>query len=383
MAGSELLADAARVELLRARLLAWYGLNKRQLPWRDVGDPYQVWVSEIMLQQTRVEQMRGYFERFVAAFPTLEALAESPEEAVLKAWEGLGYYARARNLQAAAKKVVAELDGQLPRTPEQLGELPGIGPYTAAAVSSIAFDGDHPVLDGNVTRVLCRLLLVEEDPRRSAVKTRLIAAGERLLARGRAGDFNQALMELGARVCTPSRPRCGDCPLAEFCAARRELDDPACLPVKKGRKKRPHYEVTAGLIWKGGRLLIARRPAGGMLGGLWEFPGGKREKGESCADCLRREIREELDFDIEVGDHLVSVDHGYSHFTITLHAFEARWAGGEPRAVGCDDWKWVGPEQLGDYPMPRADRRVLERLGGSPEQGRMFSSLTEEKIRGG
>ena len=335
-----------------------------------------------MLQQTRVEQMRGYFERFVAAFPTLQALAEAPEEAVLKAWEGLGYYARARNLQAAAKKVMAELDGQLPRTPEQLLELPGIGPYTAAAVSSIAFDGDHPVLDGNVTRVLCRLLLVEEDPRRAAVKTRLIAAGERLLARGRAGDFNQAMMELGARVCTPSRPRCGDCPLEEFCAALSELDDPACLPVKGTRKKRPHYEVTAGLIWKEGRLLIARRPAGGMLGGLWEFPGGKREKGESCADCLRREIREELDFDIDVGDHLVSVDHGYSHFTITLHAFEARWAGGEPRAVGCDDWRWVGPEQLGDYAMPRADRRVLERLAGSPEQG-MFSSLTEERIRGG
>ena len=140
--------------------------------------------------------------------------------------------------------------------------------------------------------------------------------------------------------------------------------------------------MAAGLIWKEGRLLIARRPAGGMLGGLWEFPGGKMEKGESCADCLRREIREELDFDIEVGDHLVSVDHGYSHFTITLHAFEASWARGEPRAVGCDDWKWVGPGQLGDFAMPRADRLVLERLAG-PEQGRLFSSLTEERIGSG
>ena len=383
MAESELLADAGQIRRLRARLLAWYGLHKRQLPWRAAADPYQVWVSEIMLQQTRVEQMRGYFERFVAAFPTLESLAEAPEGAVLKAWEGLGYYARARNLQAAARKVMAEFDGQLPQNLEQLLELPGIGPYTAAAVSSIAFDCDHPVLDGNVTRVLCRLLRVEEDPRRAAVRTRLIAAGERLLARGRAGEFNQALMELGARVCTPSRPRCVDCPLAEFCAARRELDDPACLPVKGGRKKRPHYEVAAGLIWKGERLLIARRPAGGMLGGLWEFPGGKREGGESFADCLRREIREELDFDIEVGDHLVSVDHGYSHFTITLHAFEARYANGEPRAVGCDDWRWISPEQLGDYAMPRADRRVLERLAGTPEQGRLFSSLTEERIRSG
>ena len=383
MKNAELLGDARRVGRFRKQLLIWYDDNKRQLPWRDVDDPYQVWISEIMLQQTRVEQMRGYFERFVAAFPTVTALANAAEQDVLKVWEGLGYYARARRLQAAAREISARHDGQLPENYEDLMRLPGIGPYSAAAISSIAFDQDHPVLDGNVTRVLCRILHIEDDPRRAAVKNQLIAACEQLLARGRAGDFNQAMMELGARVCTPARPGCGTCPVMSFCRAQAELDDPAVLPAKPRKRPRPHYEVAAGLIWKGRRLLIAQRPAGAMLGGLWEFPGGKQERGESLAECLRREIREELDIAIDVGDHLVSVDHGYSHFTITLHALEARYVEGKPRAVGCHDWKWVAPRSLGDYPMPRADRLVLERLAQDSGQSRLFPSFTEERLRGG
>ena len=329
-----LLDDQDALSAFRARLLAWYRQNKRQTSWRDSGNPYHVWVSEVMLQQTRVDQMAPYFERFIRAFPTLQALAAASEDQVLKVWEGLGYYARARNMHKAAKRMAFELGGRIPDTYQELIELPGIGQYTAAAVSSIAFDRDHPVLDGNVTRVLCRLLRIEEEPTRAHVKAQLIAAGETLLARGEAGDFNQAMMELGSRVCTPQSPSCPTCPVGDWCRAKAELDDPASLPRKVPKKQRPHYQVAAGLIRKGDELLIAQRPAEGMLGGLWEFPGGKQEPGETLPECLVREIREELGIEIEVGARLTSVDHAYSHFSITLHAFAARYVRGTPRSAG-------------------------------------------------
>ena len=348
------------VRLFRTRLLDWYDTNKRELAWRDSGNPYHVWLSEVMLQQTRVDQMGEYFERFVRRFPTIAALAAASEGEVLKVWEGLGYYARARNLHATARRLVAERGGRLPESMEELMELPGIGHYTAAAISSIAFDRDHPVLDGNVTRVLCRVLRVEDDPGRAATKARLIAAGAQLLLPGRAGDYNQAMMELGARVCTPTNPACGGCPGRTVCRACQELEDPAVLPRKAPKKKRPHYQVAAGVISKGRQLLIAQRPSDGMLGGLWEFPGGKQEQGETLEACLRREVEEELAIEIDVGSHLLSVDHGFTHFSITLHVFAAIWRQGTPQAIGCADWRWVDAGELDDYPFPRADRKVIE-----------------------
>ena len=368
-----LLDNAVQIEIFRSRLLVWYRENRRQLSWRDSGDPYRIWVSEVMLQQTRVEQMGEYFERFVERFPTVGDLAAASEDEVLKAWEGLGYYARARNMHRAAKWIVEEHGGELPDSYEGLLELPGVGQYTAAAVSSIAFDRDHPVLDGNVVRVLCRVLRIEGEPRRSAVKSELIAAGERLLAPGQAGDFNQGMMELGARVCAPQKPRCPSCPVEEFCRARTELEDPALLPVRSPKKKKPHFQVTAGLIWKGNRLLIAQRPFDGMLGGLWEFPGGKQEAGETLQECLKREIREELDVDIEVGEHLASVDHAYSHFSISLHAFAARYSSGDPQAIGCADWRWIDPQELDDFAFPRTDRKIIEQLRRDGRQTELFS----------
>jgi A/G-specific adenine glycosylase len=369
-----LLGDAAAIKCFRDNLLEWYGHNKRELVWRDSDDPYHIWISEIMLQQTRVDQMGVYFERFVGRFPTVGDLAAAAEGEVLKVWEGLGYYARARNMHKAAKYIVAECDGRIPDTYDALIALPGVGPYTAAAVSSIAFDRDHPVLDGNVIRVLSRLLRLEEDPRKASTKATLIGAGEKLLAPGRAGDFNQAVMELGARVCTPAQPQCGGCPVNSLCRARAELDDPTVLPLKAPKKKKPHYQVAAGVIWKGDDLLIAQRPSEGLLGGMWEFPGGKQEEGESLEACLKREIREELDFDIEVGEFLTSVDHGYSHFSITLHAFNAQYGGGQPRALECADWRWIKPEQLDDFAFPRADRKVIEYLRQHVLQLELFST---------
>ena len=369
-----LLDDQAAIEGFRVGLLDWYRQHKRQLSWRDSDNPYHIWISEIMLQQTRVDQMGAYFERFVGAFPTVEKLAAASEDQVLKVWEGLGYYARARNMHKAAVQIAGQLGGRIPDTYAGLIELPGIGEYTAAAVSSIAFDRDHPVLDGNVTRVLCRLLRIEEDPRRTAIKAELIAAGEALLARGEAGDFNQAMMELGARVCTPRNPLCPTCPVGQWCQAQAELDDPSALPYKAPKKQKPHYQVACGVICKGDRLLLAQRPSAGMLGGLWEFPGGKQEEGETLQQCLQREIAEELAIEIEVGARLTSVDHAYSHFSITLHALEACYLRGEPQAIGCADWKWIVPEELDDYALPRADRLIVEFLRQDGRQLGLFDS---------
>jgi len=367
-----LLDDQDALSAFRARLLAWYRQNKRQTSWRDSDNPYHVWVSEVMLQQTRVDQMAPYFDRFIRAFPTLQSLAAASEDQVLKAWEGLGYYARARNMHKAAKRMAFELGGRIPETYQALIELPGIGQYTAAAISSIAFDRDHPVLDGNVTRVLCRLLRIEEEPTRAQVKARLIAAGEALLARGEAGDFNQAMMELGARVCTPQSPCCPTCPVSGWCRAKAELADPTALPRKAPRKPKPHYQVAAGLIRRGDELLIAQRPAEGMLGGLWEFPGGKQEPGETLPECLVREIREELGIKIEVDERLTSVDHAYSHFSITLHAFAARYVCGTPQALGCAAWRWVAPEALDDFALSRADRLIVEFMREHAQHKELF-----------
>lgn len=357
--------DTRQRSAFRRRLLAWYRKHRRDLPWRRRDDPYAVWLSEVMLQQTRVETARGYFERFLERFPTLTDLAVADEEDVLKAWEGLGYYSRARNLHRAARTVVEDHGGALPDTYEGLIGLPGVGPYTAAAVSSIAFDRPHPALDGNVMRVFSRLLRIEADPRRTSTRADMVRTGEALMPRSGAGDLNQALMELGARVCAPAQPRCTDCPVADWCRALAELEDPSVLPMRPVRKQRPHLQVTAGIIRRAGKVLIAKRPPGGMLAGLWEFPGGKQEPGESLADCLRREIHEELEITIDVEEEVASVEHEYTHLSITLHAFAARYRSGRARAVGCSAFEWIDADHLSDFPIPRADHLVLEALGAS------------------
>ncbi|HIG17433.1 MAG TPA: A/G-specific adenine glycosylase [Candidatus Handelsmanbacteria bacterium] len=354
--------DSRQRSAFRRRLLTWYGKNQRDLPWRRTADPYAVWLSEIMLQQTRVETARGYYERFLQRFPTVTDLAVADEADVLKLWEGLGYYSRARNLHRAAQTIVERHDGDLPDSYEGLIRLPGIGPYTAAALSSILFDRPHPALDGNVMRALSRLLRVEEDPRRASVRAEMVRAGEALMPRTGTGDLNQALIELGAKVCTPRQPGCGSCPVANWCRAYNELKDPSVLPVRVPRKKRPHLQVTAGIIRRRGKVLIAQRPAGGMLAGLWEFPGGKQEPGESLVECLRREIGEELGILIDVEEEVACVDHEFTHLSITLHAFSARYRSGRVRAIGCSAFEWIDTDRLQQFAIPRADHRVLEEL---------------------
>ena len=316
-----------------------------------------------MLQQTQVETVIPYFRRFLDRFPALDALAAAPLGDVLKLWEGLGYYARARNLHTAAIKVATEFQGKWPRTVEGLLTLPGIGRYTAGAIASLAFDVDAPVLDGNVIRVLCRVFAIRRDPKATQTRDELWSLAADLLPRGHAGEFNEALMELGATICTPRNPSCDVCPIARSCLAKqRGLQDQ--LPIRTKRAPLPYFEVTAAVIRQNGRLLIAQRPLGGRLGGLWEFPGGKQESGETLLHCLRREIKEELGVRIKVGRPIVSIDHAYTHFKITLHAFECEVVAGKPQKLQVENFKWVRMSELDKYAFPKTDLKIIAALRG-------------------
>lgn len=346
---------------LAARLLDWYGRHARILPWRSRPEPYAVWVSEIMLQQTRVDTVIPYFGRWMVRFPSVTALAAAEEQEVLMLWEGLGYYRRARNLHRAAQMVVENYGGQLPADRQALAQLPGIGPYTAGAIASIAFGLDEPALDGNIRRVLARVYDVTMPARSPESEAFLWNLARETLPAGRAGDYNQALMDLGASVCVPHNPDCANCPVASLCQAYR-LGVQEERPVQIARPSIPHLIVTAAVIWRDSRVLLAQRPSEGLLGGLWEFPGGKLENGEDLPACLRREILEELGAEIEVGKPFGVYRHAYTHFRVTLHAFYCRLVAGEPRPIEASDLRWVAPGALNDFPMGKIDRQIARRL---------------------
>lgn len=368
--------DGQRTRALRRRLLAWFRRKKRDLPWRRTNDPYRIWVAEVMLQQTQVATVLPYYRRFLRAFPSLRALAKAAEGRVLKAWQGLGYYRRALHLHEAARQVVREYGGRVPDDPEAFARLPGVGRYTCGAVQSIAFGRPLAALDANAARVIARWLAIEEPIDAAATRRTLWDAAEAFVSRRAPGNWNQAVMELGARVCTPRRPRCADCPVRTLCEAyERGLVEN--IPVHRARRKVPHIEVGVGIVWRRGRVLLCKRPRDRMLGGLWEFPGGKRQPDEPIRDCIRRELQEECAIDVRVGDHLVDVDHAYSHLRVTLRCYHARLERGPARAIGCDRLAWVKPERIADYPLPAADVRILEALGVDPEAARRSARYTE------
>lgn len=343
---------------LRKRLLTWYHRNKRDLPWRRTKNPYHIWLSEIMLQQTRVETVTPYYERFISEFPVITDLAKASLDSVLKLWEGLGYYARARNLHKSSQIIQDKYNGKMPISFEKISGLPGIGRYTAGAICSIAYSQKVPVLDGNVIRVLTRIYAIRGDPQKNIINQKLWQLATDLLPRKSPGDLNQALMELGATICTPRNPACVLCPVNTYCESLKNgLMDK--IPFKKRKKLLPHYHISAGVIWKNKTILISQRPYDGLLGGLWEFPGGKQEKGESLQQCLKREIKEELDIEIQVNDFIMKVNHAYSHFAITLHVFHCRYMKGKPRKIGCVDFKWIRPTELRKYAFPAANQPII------------------------
>ena len=340
---------------LAARLLKWYGENRRALPWRGHPDPYAVWVSEIMLQQTRVETVIPYFLRWMERFPSITVLAHASERQVLRAWEGLGYYARARNLRQAARIVVKEFGGELPDQAAALRQLPGIGPYTAGAIASIAFGRDEPALDGNIRRVLARVFDVEQPADSPEGLRRLWDLAARNLPGGRAGDYNQALMDLGAAVCLPAGPRCPVCPLNRLCQARR-LGIQEERPRLRARRGLPQHVRAAAVIVRNGKVLLAHRPAEGLLGGMWEFPNARVPalSGRKVAGALRAEYH----LGVQIGEELANIRHAYSHFAVEVHAFRCRMSStsDDPRL------RWVPLRRLGDFPMGRTDRLIGRKL---------------------
>jgi A/G-specific adenine glycosylase len=358
-APSELLSEAV-VAKLRQQLLVWYAAQGRDLPWRCTRDPYAIWISEVMLQQTQVKTVIPYYERWLETFPTVEALAKANQQAVLKCWEGLGYYARARNLHKAAQQVVAKHGGRFPKSLVGAIALPGIGRTTAGGILSAAFNQPTAILDGNVKRVLARLVALPAVPNKAL--NQLWAISEQVLDPTHPRDFNQAIMDLGATLCTRHNPTCLQCPWQSHCAAynQKAVSD---FPMTESRPPLPHKQIGVAVITdEQGHILIDRRKQEGLLGGLWEFPGGKIEPGESVEDCVSREIKEELGIEIEVRDRLITIEHAYTHFKVTLNVFNCKHLSGEPQPIECDEVKWVTLDDIDQYPFPKANSQIIEAL---------------------
>ena len=357
---SVVLTDPVKIPVtpLRRALLTWYRRVKRDYPWRRKPDLYRTLVAEFMLQQTRTDFALPYYRRFMRVFPSMRKLAGASQQQVLKEWEGLGYYRRAANLHRAAQHLTTLSIVEL----KDLKALPGIGPYTYAAIGSIIFGEPLPVVDGNVRRVMARVLALVEPPDSSSSDEVIRQHLTRWISPRSPANFNQAIMEQGATVCTPRNPRCDSCPLARWCKARR-AGTQHDLPVRRAAKRKPHHQIAAAIIRRtDGQFLIAQRLADGLLPNLWEFPGGKQERGESLAACCKREIREELDVDIEVGPRLAKVDHAYSHYSVTIHFFTCRYLKGKPKTLGCQAFRWVRRNGLSEFPFPRANWPVVEKL---------------------
>lgn len=366
-------ADADRVagrargsaNAVASALLAWYTAHRRDLPWRRTSDPYCVWVSEIMLQQTQVATVRDYYQRWIERFPTIEALAAAEEHDVLHTWQGLGYYSRARNLWRGARVVRDEHGSVIPRSPEALRALPGIGPYSAGAIASIAYGERTPLVDGNVVRVLCRLFALRGDPTRAPLKNELWRTAEELVPASRPGDFNQALMELGATVCTPRSPSCGTCPVQRHCAAFRE-HSVARLPELPKRAATISMTRVAAIVRRGGRVLAVRvEPGASRWAGMWQFPNADVGTSESPADAAQRAVRETVGLRVTAGAVAHRVRHSVTRYRITLDVVPCTGPRGEPKPGACAEFTWQDVARLDALPMPAAHRRIARWLGST------------------
>lgn len=358
-------ADEPAQEVRRAfaePLLVWYRAHRRDLPWRRrEGDPYAVWVAEVMLQQTQVATVIPFYERWMARFPTVRALAEAPLDEALRLWAGLGYYARARNLHRAAQVVMERHGGRVPSEAAEVAALPGVGRYTAGAIRSIAFRQPAPIVDANVARVLARVFAIDGDPKGAAAQARLWQLAETLIPTGEARDFNQALMELGALVCMPADPACERCPLLCVCIAGNS-PDPTAWPQTPPGRATVRVTHAAAIVWDASRVLVVRRPPHGLWGGLWEFPRRVCEPGETPAGCTARAAREVAGIEVAVRGRVATVKHAVTHHAITLYGFAADWTGGEPYPRDCAEVRWVAPEELDALALSAPQALLAQRL---------------------
>jgi A/G-specific adenine glycosylase len=356
-----MMAKTTKNKTFSAELLAWFGEHRRPLPWRETGDPYRIWLSETMLQQTQAHAVIPYYNRFLARFPDMRSLAAADEDDVLKLWEGLGYYRRIHHFIAAVKEVCNRHDGNVPNDPGAFRNLSGVGDYTAAAVMSIAFGHRLPVVDANVLRVTTRYFRIAEAVDKAKTKRMIREELKRLIPDNAPGDFNQAMMELGALVCTPRNPRCDTCPIAGGCGAYAAGETDRYPRIAR-KPKVPEYHVALGLVMQEGRFLIQKRPSSGHLAGMWELPGGKIRDGESPEQALRRKCREELGMDILVHERCAAASHAYSHFKI--HVFLYRCNAGRivEKPVKNQTLAWIDSEEIPDYPFPSVNHKLFAAL---------------------
>jgi A/G-specific adenine glycosylase len=355
-----MIKDADKIKSpLDHQLLVWYRRNQRCLPWRKTNDPYRIWISEIMLQQTQVDTVIPYYHRFLKTFPTVSSLARAPLQKVLKVWENLGYYSRARNIHAAARMIVEKFGGQVPDNLEVIQTLPGIGQYTAGAILSIAYGQALPAVDGNVRRILCRLFAIRKSMDNTREQKQLQKLAASLIPAKHPGDFNQALMDLGATICKAKNPDCARCPVACHCQAQLH-DLQNVLPIIRKAPAIPHRQAAAAVIRNSkGMLLVVQRPTSGLLASLWKLPGGFIKSEEDTEKSLRRNVKEELGIAIRPGKYLASVNHTYTHFRITLQAYECSLLKGDPKPLGCQNWRWASLTDLKKLPMSKVDRMIV------------------------
>ena len=335
-------------------ILSWYKKEKRDLPFRGINDPYKIWLSEVMLQQTKVKTSIPYYQTWIQQYPTLKSVALADRERLLKIWEGLGYYSRCRNFHEATKIILERHNGLVPNNWEEFRSLPGVGEYTASAVLSIAFNKSFPVMDGNVKRVMSRVLGIRHFTKRNLtiIKNSL----DKMIPSSCPGDFNQAMMELGAIVCAPKNPKCALCPISHYCKGFL-LGSPESYPLLKKKKMIPHYTIVVGLIWRKNKFYIQKRGNKGMLAGLWEFPGGKVKNGESNHEALLREIKEECGVKPKIIKKIGTIKHAYTHFSITFHGYHCIENG---QLINAQKYcEWITPEDINNFTFPKANHKIF------------------------
>ena len=343
-------------------LLKWYHQECEDYPWRNSKNPYFIWLSEVMLQQTRVSTALEYYHRWISTLPDVQSVAETPIDQILKLWEGLGYYNRARNFHMSCQIVIEQYNGNIPNDSSEFSKLPGVGPYISAAVMSIAFNAVFPAVDGNAIRVISRIYSINLPYPKS--RKRIYCLLEELIDPNSPGDFNQAIMDFGRKICTPKNPSCCICTVHNYCSAYVNNNvDKYPLHIKK--KPKPHYPVAVGVILKNGMILVSKRKEGGFLGGLWEFPGGKIEDGETATDCIIREVHEELGVWVKPEMFINRVKHVYSHFSISMEAYYCQFIGGVPRAIECADWRWVSLNKIENLAFPASSHKLFKNINNN------------------
>jgi A/G-specific adenine glycosylase len=348
---------------LQQNLLDWFDKHGRDLPWRKNYQPYHVWISEIMLQQTQMDRVVEYFSRWINKFPDVHSIANASEEEVLKLWEGLGYYSRAKNIIKTSRLLIEMHDGKLPTEYDHLLKLPGIGKYTAGAIMSIAYNREYSIVDANIERVFARLFNIDGPVKEKKAKSYIWQLSDKLIPRGKARMFNQSIMELGALVCIPKNPRCMICPVANKCESLQH-GLVAERPVLAEPPKTVFIEMATGILRKNGKILIQKRKPRGVWANLWEFPGGRLEPGETPEMALIREYAEETELKVNRLEKITTVKHSYTIYRVTLHCYNCSLQGRRSKPVlhGAQEYRWVKPQELSEYAFPAGHRKLIQFL---------------------